>query len=213
MPQEQNSSKSPSPGAKTRALVGLGNPGLGYARSRHNAGARVVGLLWRKYCRGKGIRKKYVLYRVEEVSGLAVFVARVRSYMNESGEPVKRFLEEVGVEAKDLLVIHDDLDLPPGTLRFRRGGSSGGHKGVQSIIEALATDGFARLKIGIGRPGGKEREVVDFVLSPPSGREKEILKKTEAVAAEAAWLWVKEGIDYCMNRFNRSVICAEEGKC
>jgi len=195
-----------------KAVVGLGNPGRTYTRTRHNAGARVVALMWRKLSSGPAVRRSYAVWKSTELKGIMVYVVRPRSYMNLSGPAVKKFMDSQGIAPEELLVVHDDLDLPLGTLRFRRNGSSGGHRGVASLIEALGSRRFNRLKIGIGRPGQNGPDVVEFVLSDPSVQEAPVLAAAEERAAEAAWLWVTEGIEYCMNTFNRPALSAEEGK-
>jgi peptidyl-tRNA hydrolase, PTH1 family len=195
-----------------RLVVGLGNPGSRYAATRHNAGYRVVERLWQAHGAGTVRQACGMEFQIGQAPRSTVVMARSLTYMNESGRPVADLMAWLVGTPSALLVIHDDLDLPVGTTRFRRGGTSGGHRGVQSLIEVLNTEEFARLKIGVGRPGEIENDVVEFVLSPPAGPEAEILDAAETVAAEAAWRWVTDGIDVCMSLFNGRIVGAEEGE-
>ncbi|HAK96740.1 MAG TPA: aminoacyl-tRNA hydrolase [Planctomycetes bacterium] len=186
-----------------RFLIGLGNPGARYARTRHNVGFRVIDALWRAQGAGDPKRRGDLEYEIARAAEFRVFVARPLAYMNLSGPPVRALLEYFGGSCADMLVIHDDADLPLGTLRMRRGGGSGGHKGVGSIIDAFASEEFARLKIGIGRPGEPGDDIVQFVLDNPSADDAEALAKSETAAAEEAWRWIAEGTERCMERVNR----------
>ncbi len=193
-------------------MVGLGNPGDRYAGTRHNAGHRVVERLWKAHAEGPIRQAGGCEYRAGAADPFTVIMARPLSYMNECGGPVATIVALFQVSLDGVLVVHDDMDLAVGALRVRYGGSSGGHRGIRSIQEALGDDGVARLKIGIGHPGEPGADVVDFVLSTPPAEEAAILATTERLAADAAWLWVTEGIERCMNRFNRRAVGAEEGE-
>lgn len=181
-------------------VAGLGNPGRRYRRTRHNVGFRVVERIaghvdW-------SLKKFGAL--VERTApgggGKTVFLLKPQLYMNRSGPPVRDVLRYYGAGAEALLVVHDDLDLPPGTLRFRRHGSAGGHRGIASIIEALGTPAFSRLKVGIGRED--EVDSSEYVLQRPCGEQEEAIEKAEERAAGAVEDWVRYGIDWCMNRYN-----------
>ena len=200
-------------GLERRFVVGLGNPGIQYADTRHNAGFRVIERLWRRNPEAPYQATAALQFQVTGADRFEVVLGRPRTFMNLSGAPVATLLGMFGGRPDELLVVHDDLDLPVGALRFRRGGSSGGHRGVASILETLGPDGagFARLKIGVGRPGGAGGSVVDFVLTPARGEDAARLTEAESVAAAAAWLWISDGIDRCMSRFNRKEARAEEG--
>jgi PTH1 family peptidyl-tRNA hydrolase len=188
-------------------IVGLGNPGDAYRHSRHNVGFLVVerfsDVAAFPSARGAGD----VLHTRTRVHGQVVCVVRPQSYMNLSGPAVRGFLEEAepgrldaGEPGDDLLVVHDDLDLPLGKLRFRSGGSSGGHRGVASLIDALGTDGFARLKVGIGRREGED--AADYVLEPLAGEDEEVLRSIADSAAVALPLWEREGTEAAASRYN-----------
>ncbi len=138
-----------------------------------------------------------------------VWLFKPLGHMNRSGPPVARLLAEAGVALEDLLVLLDDLNLPLGTIRVRAGGSSGGHKGLASVIEALGTDEFPRLRMGVG-PCPAEVDAIDFVLSPFEPGELAAAEEMSHQAAEAAWCWVREGLQAAMNRFNRRAQSEEQ---
>jgi PTH1 family peptidyl-tRNA hydrolase len=195
----------PSRGGPTEesALVsGLGNPGASYAFSRHNAGFMVVdrlaarcGLVFEKYGRialvGRG-----------SFGGCRGTLLKPLTFMNRSGLAVGDFMDRFGVAPERNLVVSDEFALPLGTIRFRRSGSAGGHKGLCSIIRTLGTEEFPRLRVGIG-PLPEGREAADFVLEPFTRSERVLLDEVLTRAAEAAELWLSTGdIDLCMNRYN-----------
>ncbi|NPB06378.1 MAG: aminoacyl-tRNA hydrolase [Aquificae bacterium] len=183
-----------------KLVVGLGNPGKEYEGTRHNAGFEVVDELVR-LLRAKGPFEEALshLYRAR-VAGREVYLAKPMTYMNNSGLAVENLVEELGVEPQELLLVYDDLDLPPGQVRMRLKGSSGGHKGVESVIKHLGTQGFPRVRIGIGRPKKKE-DVVKFVLSRPEGEEELLfraaIKKAARCVARALELSPEEAMEYC----------------
>lgn len=189
-------------GSPEKLIIGLGNPGLRYARTRHNAGFAVVERIAGK----SGEWKDHRLASISpvQIDGTAVMLVRPLTYMNLSGKAVEVLLSHWNLDIEDMLVIHDDLDLPVGSIRLRPGGGSGGHKGVQSIIDSLQCQSFARLRIGIGRPPAGE-DVVDYVLKPFSPEERSVLEGVWELAADAACCWVKMGIETAMNRYNRRI--------
>ncbi len=198
------------PGA-VRVLVGLGNPGSRYSQSRHNAGFRVVHILWERYGGDRTRRLCNATFQVGKKNGYRVLMMTPLSFMNLSGGPVKSLLERFSLDRRALLVIYDDMDMPVGRLRFRRNGSSGGHRGIASLIEFLGTREFDRLKIGIGNPNGspsKDRserdgdDMVDFVLGTPAPAEQAVFSQTEKTAADAAWFWVGTPVEHCMDVYN-----------
>jgi PTH1 family peptidyl-tRNA hydrolase len=184
-----------------KVVCGLGNPGDRYQLTRHNVGYRVVDLLADRWEVSKG-RARDGAATVEVVRdepvGRVLLVKPLR-LMNRSGAPLRAALRNVNADPEtDLLVVADDVDLPLGKIRLRRGGSAGGHNGLRDIIEALGTDQFPRLRVGIGRNG----ETVDHVLSTFGRDEEELADEAIATAADAVERWLAEGIEAAMNAFN-----------
>jgi peptidyl-tRNA hydrolase, PTH1 family len=187
-----------------KVIVGLGNPGLRYARTRHNAGFDAVDALagrygW-KWESGRG--KTHIASG--SVGAEKVVLAKPQTYMNESGLAVASLVRFYKLTPTDLLVICDDLDLPLGKMRMRARGSAGGQHGLEDTIRRLGSTDFPRIKIGVGRPAHGRDENVDFLLSTPRGDERLALDDAIARAADAAHCWLTEGIDTAMNRFNAS---------
>jgi PTH1 family peptidyl-tRNA hydrolase len=183
-----------------KAIVGLGNPGPDYAGTRHNVGFTVLDAL----AAGAGWkfrRRAEVASAAGALSGEAVTLVKPLTYMNRSGPAVAALMNDLRLDLSELLVIHDDLDLELGRLRVKAGGGAGGHNGVLSLIEALASDQFARVKIGVGRPP-EHMDSADYVLLPPSGADKAALDETVRRAMEAALCWIADGLQTAMNRFN-----------
>jgi peptidyl-tRNA hydrolase, PTH1 family len=188
-----------------RLIVGLGNPGAEYARTRHNLGFAVVEALaaeaeadFRR--RGLSLRAHGSLHGEEDL-----IFAKPQTFMNLSGQAVVQLIAQIGLKTPDLhkfLLIHDDLDLDVGRIRMKARGGAGGNNGVLSIIDSLGTDEFARLKIGIGRPP-VGMEAADYVLRPARGDERTLLQEAMERAVEAARCWISEGLAVTMNRFNR----------
>jgi PTH1 family peptidyl-tRNA hydrolase len=166
-----------------KLVVGLGNPGKEYEKTRHNIGWWVIDRLSEKFGFSLSREKFKGIYGEKFFNGNKVFFLKPLTYMNRSGESVGEFVKFFKIQPSEILVVYDDLDLPPGKLRLRLRGSSGGHKGMQSVIEKLGTSEFPRLRVGIGRPATKE-EVVDYVLSPFSREEEETIRKAVEKAAD-----------------------------
>ena len=192
-----------------KLIVGLGNPSDRYAHTRHNLGFDAVDKLAELLgCRVNKREKKAltgsVLYRGEKV-----LLAKPQTYMNLSGESVRPLMDYYHVAPEDLFVLVDDVNLDIGMLRIRRGGSDGGHNGLKSITEHLGTKDYARLRIGAGAPpaGG----LVDFVLSGFSKEDRAVIDETIEDAAEACLVFVSQGVDVAMNRFNRKKESAPQG--
>ena len=177
-------------------VVGLGNPGRRYANTRHNAGFLVLDRL--AAAEGIAFREKGEALLAEWGRG---WLMKPLTYMNLSGRAVAPFVRRKGIPLERLLVVHDDMDLPLGRIRLKHGGSSGGQKGVASIIEALGEDGFDRLRIGIGRPPAGV-DPVDWVLSPFAPDERAVLERVLEAATEAVRVWEKEGLKSAQSRFN-----------
>ncbi len=187
-----------------RLLVGLGNPGKKYAKTRHNVGFMVVDEFLRKL-RVQDYSEECLshLYRLK-IEGREVLVAKPQTYMNNSGLAVVNLLEEYHISPEEILVIYDDLDLPLGRLRLRAEGSSGGHHGMESIIREIKTEKFPRLRVGIGRPRDKDK-VVDYVLSPFNEEEGPVLAKVLKRASECLLRCIEYGIEESMNFCNAPV--------
>ena len=192
-----------------KLIVGLGNPGRAYAGNRHNAGFACLNY----FARQQGIRfdRKRGLARIGqgEVVGHKVVLARPQTFMNSSGESVSRLVKSFNIEQADLIVIYDDLDLPLGKIRLRSGGSSGGHKGVDSIIAYMNTPDFLRIRVGIGRPGLisnqvglVEADVIAYVLGDFGPDEKRVMSQVMPQVSEAIRCLLSEGLTVAMNGFN-----------
>jgi PTH1 family peptidyl-tRNA hydrolase len=184
-----------------RAVVGLGNPGERYRETRHNLGFRVVETLARRL--GVPLARTECNALVGESAG-GPLLAQPQTYMNRSGYAVRCLAERHGLEPPDLLVVYDEVSLPLGKLRLRPGGSPGGHRGMESVVENLRTDGVPRLRLGCageaGAPGGEE--LVDYVLSPFRAEERRAADEMVERAADACEAWLRDGIEAAMNQFN-----------
>jgi PTH1 family peptidyl-tRNA hydrolase len=192
-----------------KLIVGLGNPGRIYARNRHNIGFMCVS----HFAKTQGIRfdKKQGQARIGtgEVAGNKLIVARPQTHMNLSGESVIRLVNKFNISLNDLLVIHDDLDLPLGKIRLSQGSGSGGHKGVDSIITHLGSLDFPRIRVGIGRPPiiegsaeDREAEVVAYVLNDFTLEERKTITQVIPKVSEAILNLLSEGLTAAMNKYN-----------
>lgn len=185
----------------TRLIAGLGNPGAEYEHTRHNAGFLVVDLI------GENLRASY--WKDEAGSKTAVVrmgdedlvLAKPLTYMNVSGKAVRRLADSYGVRPEDVIVVHDDIDLPTGSVRAKRGGGHGGHNGLRSITEMLGTDGYTRVRVGVGRPPGR-MNAADWVLQPLKGAALEELEAMVPTAAQAVMHVLEHGIESAMQEFN-----------
>jgi PTH1 family peptidyl-tRNA hydrolase len=186
-----------------KLLVGLGNPGARYRGTHHNVGFAVVDEVARRHAVGFGTSPAEALTARVRSGDIDVLLAKPLTFMNLSGRAVGALARYYRVEPGDVLAIVDDVNLPLGRLRLRRGGSAGGHNGLKSIIEDLGTQGFPRLRVGVGR-GELRRGLADHVLSRIAADEREVLESAVQRAAEAAEVFATEGIDIAMRRFNAS---------
>lgn len=193
--------KASAPPADRWLIVGLGNPGREYERSRHNLGFMVVDELARRQGARVTDRAAKSLTGRIRLGDLEVVVAKPQTMMNLSGQALKALRAKYGVPLERTLVVHDELDLPFGRLRVRAGGSSAGNHGLDSIIAALGTKEFARIRIGIGKPPG---DGADHVLSPFTETERTELADIVSRAADAAETLVQYGIERAMTDFNRA---------
>lgn len=190
-------------------IVGLGNPGARYARNRHNVGHMAIEVLAGRT--GSRLSTHRARARVAEARlgllpggapGPRAVLAAPASFMNASGGPVKALLDYYGVDAgQGLLVIHDELDLPAHELRLKRGGGEGGHNGLRSISSVLGTRDYARLRVGVGRPPGRQ-DAADFVLSDFPARERDDLAVTLEQAADAVEQVLVEGFEAAQQRLH-----------
>jgi PTH1 family peptidyl-tRNA hydrolase len=183
-----------------KIIVGLGNPGKDYQKTRHNLGFQVVDLLTERIA-GPGRRTRFRAELIEGQLGPGkVVLAKPQMYMNLSGIPVRELVGWYKIDLADLLIIYDDMDLPLGQLRMRGDGSAGGHNGMRSIITELGSNEFPRLRIGIGRGGGAS---VAHVLSRFSDTEIPIVTNSLLKAADAADRWIEKGLTSTMNDVNQ----------
>lgn len=190
-----------------KLIVGLGNPGKTYARNRHNVGFQCLNHFARLHSIHFYHRQCQARVGVGKMSGEKLLLARPWTFVNLSGKSVACLVGKYNVPSGDLLVIYDDMDLPVGKIRLRQSGSSGGHKGINSIISALGSGDFPRIRVGIGRPQGEKQSmsedaIVNYVLSDFSSQEEEIVKSVIARVAEAIDCLLTQGITAAMNKFN-----------
>lgn len=182
-------------------IAGLGNPGPRYEKTRHNVGFLVIDELLR---RQKLVFKEKDNYRIAEGSQYdeKIILLEPLTFMNNSGIAVRKVMQKSNLTPENLIVVHDDLDLATGNLKIRKKGSSGGHKGVESIIQNIGSREFIRIKIGIGRDPLIPTE--KYVLSKFSKDEMQSVREAIARAAESIDSIIRHGIEYTMNRFNRT---------
>lgn len=185
----------------TRMIVGLGNPGPEYERTRHNAGFLTIDLLaenlrasyWKDQC---GAKVAVVRFADEDL-----VLAKPMSFMNVSGGPVSKLVAEYDIDLAEMIVIHDDLDLPAGSVRVKRDGGHGGHNGLRSLHEKLGSDGYLRVRVGVGRPPGR-MDAADYVLQPLKGAALDELEASIPTAAQAAVSILEHGVERAMQEYN-----------
>jgi PTH1 family peptidyl-tRNA hydrolase len=182
-------------------VVGLGNPGPRYAATRHNAGFLVVEVLTERV----GARFKAHKGRCDvvetRIAGTPVVLVKPKSYMNESGGPIVSISRFYKVPVEQITIVHDDLDLPFGTLRIKRGGGDGGHNGLRSATSALGSKDYARVRFGIGRPPGRQ-DPADYVLREFAAGERKEVPFLVDRAADAVEALLAEGLEAAQNQFN-----------
>lgn len=194
-------------------IVGLGNPGREYARTRHNAGFAVIERLGMELGCSFRLEARFKARLARGVwAGKPVLLCEPQSFMNLSGEAVGPVMRFYRVTPDRLLVVVDDADLPLGSVRLRPSGSSGGHHGLDSIEAHLNTRQYARLRLGIGRRDPGERRIVEHVLGRFREDEAKIFGNVVAHAADAAKCWVADGVGVAMNRFNGVVVTPEQAE-
>ncbi|HKS69761.1 MAG TPA: aminoacyl-tRNA hydrolase [Ktedonobacterales bacterium] len=193
-----------------KLIVGLGNPGLRYAHTRHNAGFDAVDIIARREGWSWGAHRGRTqvatgsvgAYGVRPAGGEKIVLAKPQTYMNDSGVAVAELVRFYKLAPPDLLVICDDLDLPLGKVRMRATGGAGGQHGMESILRHLGSNQFARIRVGVGRPLNGRDENVDFLLGRPGGDERIALESAIERAADAALMWVEQGAEAAMNAYN-----------
>lgn len=187
-----------------KAVVGLGNPGFRYRATRHNIGFMVLDRIASDSRIKIKKRTAHSLYGRGRLMGQEILLVKPLTYMNLSGKAVSEIKESNDIPLEDLLIVMDDIDLPFGRIRLRPKGSSGTHKGLHSIIEELGTENFLRLRVGIGSQNnqGKASILSDYVLAPFKREEKKALDDLIERCSRCIRVWIKEGPEAAMNRFN-----------
>lgn len=181
-----------------KMVVGLGNPGPQYAHTRHNVGFDAVDLLAKRHKAKINIGRKQALIAEIEILGVPVALVKPMTFMNLSGRAVKELAAGYGIGPHEILVITDDLDLPTGTLKMKPKGSSGGHNGHKSIISALGTEEYPRIKIGIGKAG----ETIDHVLGRFDPEDRADVERALELASDGVEAWITDGVERAMNLVN-----------
>jgi peptidyl-tRNA hydrolase, PTH1 family len=187
-------------GKTMKIIVGLGNPGRQYKDTRHNIGFMVAEELASRHNIEKQESNFDAIIGHIRINGEKVLLVKPLTYMNLSGSSVQPLIHWHKLALTDLMVVHDDMDLPLGTIRIRPNGGSGGQKGIKSIMERLSSPDFARTRLGIGRP--EDRDAVDWVLGRFKDEEQTLLRQTVQRAADALERWVTSGIVDAMNTYN-----------
>ncbi|TCT18160.1 peptidyl-tRNA hydrolase [Melghiribacillus thermohalophilus] len=184
-----------------KCIVGLGNPGVKYEKTRHNIGFMVIDELLQRHQWTLDKEKFKALYTIETYRDEKVMLVKPLTYMNLSGEAVRPILDYYDIDLSDLLVIYDDLDLPPGKIRLRQKGGHGGHNGIRNMIDHLDTKSFKRIRIGVGKPAGAT-SVVDHVLGSFTSDEQPLIDESIQKAADACEIWTEKTFAEVMNIFN-----------
>jgi PTH1 family peptidyl-tRNA hydrolase len=198
--------RKPSPDASGRPellLVGLGNPGSEYSGTRHNLGFRCIDELARRFGVRVTQKQDQALVGVARhpgVQGSSILLVKPQTYMNLSGKSVNPLLRRHRLESSSMWALYDEMDLPFGRLRIRLGGGAGGHNGVHSLIQECGSNGFARFRMGVGRPAPGEQ--VDYLLSAFTAEERERVDVLIGLTCDAVEVALKEGMEIAMNRYN-----------
>jgi len=185
-------------------IIGLGNPGRAYSKTRHNVGYWVVDELARRHQLPQFTSERKAKTSDGLIRTKRVVLAKPQTYMNLSGEAVRALLDFYKIKLEQIIVVHDDLDLPLGTLRLRTSGGHGGQNGVRNIIKHLGTQEFARLRFGIGRPPGK-MQARNYVLQPFHGDDAILAQQVVEKAADAIEIWLQKGIEKAMSQYNGDI--------
>jgi PTH1 family peptidyl-tRNA hydrolase len=188
-------------GLPLQLVVGLGNPGPEHAATRHNAGFWFIDELAHRH---QGLLKPERRYNGDAgrvtIASVALWLLKPMAYMNRSGLSIRSFCDYLQVPSDRVLVVHDELDLPPGIARLKQGGGAGGHNGLKDVISHMGED-FWRLRIGIGHPGSRD-DVIDYVLEPPSGVDERLMREAIELAVAEFPRLVTDGAEAMMNRLH-----------
>jgi PTH1 family peptidyl-tRNA hydrolase len=192
-----------------KLIVGLGNPGRAYTNNRHNIGFMCLNRFARKHGISFALKQGQARVGEGEVAGTRLILARPQTMMNLSGRSVSLLAKRRQISPEDLIIIHDDLDLPTGKIRIRQGGRSAGHKGIESIIACLGNSDFIRVRVGIGRPDSmgsaatdRDAGVINHVLGNFDASENKIIAEVTGKVGEAILCLISEGLTTAMNRYN-----------
>lgn len=189
-----------------KLIAGLGNPGKEYEKTRHNSGFMAVDLLAEKLNVSVSSVKWNALTEIVRIEGQPVLLMKPLTYMNESGNAVIQAVNYYHIDPSDVLIIHDDMDLPVGSVRIRKKGSSGGQKGMKSVIAHMGTDEISRIRIGVGHSSRTGHEnVPDWVLSAVPKQQQDEFQNSLKTASEAAYAWAYEPIETVMSKYNIKV--------
>ena len=183
-------------------IVGLGNPGLKYEKTRHNVGFDVIDLLAEKYGIDVSEKKHKALIGKGRIGGSPVILVKPQTFMNLSGEAVIQAVRFYKIPPEHVIVVSDEISLPIGKLRIRVKGSAGGHNGLKNIIAQLGTDAFPRIRIGVGAPPHPDYDMADWVLSAFKDQDAVDMRDAALRAAHAAECYITDGADRAMHRFN-----------
>ncbi len=191
-----------------KLIIGLGNPGLKYEGTRHNAGFMALDYYARK--KGFEIKKifKKALIGEQIINGEKIIFVKPQTFMNLSGDSVLSLADYYGIDNEDIFVVFDDISLPLGKIRIRAKGSAGGHNGIKDLILKLGGDDFPRLKIGVS--ANKDKDLVDYVLGNFSKEDMKILEKVFEKTTDVIDGFIKNGVDFCMNSYNSFDASKEE---
>ena len=185
-----------------KLIVGLGNPGAAYEKTRHNIGFELIDALARAHGIAMTNRRDKAVTGRGTIEGQAVMLVKPQTYMNLSGDAVAAIAKKEEVERLDILAVCDDINLPPGRLRLRPDGSSGGQNGLKDLIAKLGGEDFPRLRMGVGSPPAAGKDQIDWVLARFSGADRKIIDEVLIAAMGCAELWLRDGAEAAMNRFN-----------
>lgn len=183
-------------------VVGLGNPGIEYEKTRHNMGFQTIDKLANHYEIAITRRKFEGLYGDGRIKGEKVILLKPQTFMNLSGKCIAPFMEYYKLELENIMIVYDDMEIEPGFIKIRKKGGAGSHNGMKSIIQELQTQEFARVRVGIGEPQNKQ-ESIAHVIGAVEKEEWEILEQGTDLAVKAVESIIEEGIDIAMNQFNK----------